>query len=111
MANGMSKAIEDLQPGNVVLAVSDRNAEGPAEPKEVVAVYHNAPRELLTLRIANSGQWSVASGQNNLIPNHQSPIAMFEGQGEGDSGAPARGRKSFLLTNCGRVGVPRVLSR
>ena len=43
MADGSYKAIETIQRGEMVLAVSDRDPEGPVEARRVVAVYHNAP--------------------------------------------------------------------
>ena len=54
MADGSCKAIETIQPGEMVLAVSDRDPEGAVEARPVVEVYHNAPSRLLELRAASS---------------------------------------------------------
>ena len=54
MGDGTSKAIEEIQPGDMVLAASDGDPEGPVEAKAVVEVYHNGPSELIELTIGNS---------------------------------------------------------
>jgi hypothetical protein len=49
MADGAFKAIETIEAGEKVMAVSDRDPMGDAEPREVVRTFHNAPNELLEL--------------------------------------------------------------
>jgi hypothetical protein len=45
------KPIEQIEPGELVLSVDDRNPDGPAEWKPVEQVYHNAPAELLNVHL------------------------------------------------------------
>lgn len=51
MADGTSKPIEEIQPGDKVLAASDKDPEGPVEAKEVVEIFHNRPDPLMELTI------------------------------------------------------------
>jgi len=54
LADGSSKPIEQIQPGDMVLAASDQNPEGPVEPKPVVEIYHNRPDGLMELTIGDA---------------------------------------------------------
>ena len=53
MADGSKKRIEQIERGELVDAVSDKDATGRAEPKAVVAVYHNGPKRLRTYKIGD----------------------------------------------------------
>ena len=66
MADGSFKSIELVQAGDLVLAVSDRDPEGPVEVRRVVKVFHNPPSRILELHVA-------------LIAG--SPLLPGEGQG------------------------------
>jgi len=51
LADGTTKRIEDILPGELVLAASDRDPEGRIEAKPVVEIYHNKPRRILELEV------------------------------------------------------------
>ena len=63
MADGSFKAIETIQPGEMVLAVSDRDPEGPVEARPVAEVYHNAPARILELHVATGSPLPLGEGQ------------------------------------------------
>jgi len=52
LADGASRAIDQIQPGDVVLAVSDRQPDGAVEAKRVLEVYHNPPKRIVSLHVA-----------------------------------------------------------
>ena len=52
MADSRFKSIELVQAGDLVLAVSDRDPEGPIEVRRVVKVFHNPRSRLLKLHVA-----------------------------------------------------------
>ena len=49
MADGAWKHIEEIQPGEIVLSVSEGNPEDKVDSKAVVQVYHNKPQPLVEL--------------------------------------------------------------
>ena len=53
MADGTTKPIEEIQPGDKVRCASETDPEGTAETRAVVEVYHNAPAALLALSIGD----------------------------------------------------------
>ena len=54
LADGNSKAIEKIEPGEMVLAAPENDPEAKPEPCEVLEVYHNAPAKLMAVTIASS---------------------------------------------------------
>jgi len=52
MADGTSKPIERIEPGEMVLAASEHDPEGPVKACRVLEAYHNGPRPLLEVRVA-----------------------------------------------------------
>jgi hypothetical protein len=50
MADGTSKPIEEIEAGDLVLSVSDRDPESRPVAKRVVQVYHNSPQPIVELR-------------------------------------------------------------
>jgi hypothetical protein len=53
MADGSTRSIEAIRPGEKVRCVSEANPEGKAEARTVVEVYHNRPREVLEVRVGD----------------------------------------------------------
>jgi hypothetical protein len=54
MADGTSKAIEEVKAGEMVLAASDQDPEGPVKPCRVVETYRHAARPIMEVRIAGN---------------------------------------------------------
>jgi hypothetical protein len=57
-----SRPIEQIESGELVLSVDDRNPHGPAEWKAVEQIYHNAPAALLNVHVRASNLPWFASG-------------------------------------------------
>jgi autotransporter-associated beta strand protein len=51
MADGTTKPIEEIQPGDKVRCASETDPEGAVETRAVVEVYHNKPAQLLELQV------------------------------------------------------------
>ena len=56
MADGTEKAVEELVPGDLVVADSGDEPDGRRDAKEVVRVFHNPPQPVLSVRHAKSDE-------------------------------------------------------
>jgi hypothetical protein len=62
MADGTHRAIETLQPNDLILATPDTDPTAPPQPYRITTVYHNAPAALLNIHIGDDIL--------RLTPNH-----------------------------------------
>jgi len=53
LADGTTRAIEKIEPGEMVLAAPENDPEAKPEPCKLLEVYHNAPAKLLAVTIAS----------------------------------------------------------
>ncbi len=60
MADGTTKAIEDVKPGELVMAVPEDDAEAPVAARMVEQVFHNPPAALIKLTIGETEIRSTA---------------------------------------------------
>jgi hypothetical protein len=53
MADGTQRAIETLQPNDLILATPDTDPTAPPQPYRITTIYHNAPAALLNIHIGD----------------------------------------------------------
>ena len=68
MVSGDWKDIEDIQPGEIVLSVSDGSPEGEVGGKAVVRAYHNKPQPLVHLH-SDGGMIRTTAGHPFYVCN------------------------------------------